>query len=418
MLLTVYKDSVGADDISSKIYGMSEFTYRVREDWGMELPEITIETDIGDLDGKKIILASTANTSKRIEFYAKEKMFDYSRRMYEYRCPHVFERLADIRAWQIPFPVMSVPFGDDWVEEAADPALVPNYLIYNRQADPAQEQYRWRRRYIQALFLLKMFIRKASGVNVADISSDSLDERESFYGSDDGRHLFSRLFLSTESVWRTGMGRYDDYLSDDFVVQDQLPTALDVMNAVCLQLGVCINIFRSDYMISEIGVSAAPADDSTLWRSDEIIDEMRRCSISASGLDAEYDYIYGTYSPLNTFIPYVWGTGENDDLEILKRQAQADADGVSGSRLVSIDLPAFLRLYRLELGGSGYQNYIRNITKGGEDELDQLLAHYMAWWSGRKAKISYQVPLTDLAMMTPRTSIDVASRKMKYERWV
>lgn len=427
-LLQVFRNEVVEEnDISAQIYECSEISYGIRQDWGMELPEIEITTDIDDIEiGEAIYIVRSTDASKQIMFHAKEKRYDYARDLYIYRCPHAFAKLANWKAYEVPLPLMDIPFGDGWVEEDSDPALTPDYTVYNAQYGALQGQFVWERRYIQALFLLKMLIRRATGVLVADIDDGTLAAKDSFYattnsGGVDTVWKYGDLALSTESVRRMGMSRYDDYESTDYTVQDGLPTALDLLNAVVMMLGVQIDIFRDDYLISELGVTAAPTDAATLGRSDETLELIRRATVTASGLDATDDYVYGEYDELMLFVPYVWGTSDGDDLELTDRTAQEEADGVDTSKQVSISIPRFLRLYYIDINeSSGYQSRIYRILNAqtSTDELTDWLEWYLAWWDGKDEKISYQVAMTDLVMKLPRMSIDVAGLKLKYERWI
>lgn len=404
---------------------MTSMTYGINLDWTMELPEIEITMIGGTFGtgmalGDKIIVCDGSDTTKQIMFYVEEITYDYARRVYTLRCPHILRKLADYKVQEITFPGYGTSMGD-WSDVTPS-----SYTLYNQQMGNItgpQGQYVWVRSYVQAIFLLKMLIHRVTGYSVADIDDSKVDGIESFY-DDAGTALdYDELGLSTNAIHRMGCASHEDFTTDDYIKKDGHENCLTLFGLVCAALGCYVDIFDEDYAITPIAQTGAPADADVLARRDEDIVPIRKYVVSGESLDQDLNdcnVTFGEYDDVEiVMVYYEWG-GDSPDVSLAERKVEEEDAAAESARIQNITLPRFFRLYKIKINeSSGYQSDINFINNIGDTltELSDWMDEYYAFWSAISEKNTFVKALSSLAGGWPRGSLDPEALKLEYERW-
>ncbi len=425
-MIKVYRNTVATNnEISAEILGLSEIAYAVKADWTPELPEVTITTTIDDFtQGEKIVVAQASDTSKQVVFYVKEIKYDYASRKYTLACPHILEKLAYVKARDIPSPAYGDSFGD-WSD--VTPTGSSGYSLYNNQGyDVLQIPYNFERQYYQAIYLIKMLIHYASGTSVSTIASSTLESKNSFYakrweqyGPQEIIYTYGQLGVQIGQIKGCGTSYWNQNLSTDYFERDGLMDCLTLLKHLLCALKIYIDIFRSDYQLNVITFSGAPSDSLTLGRTDEVLEQYRRYGVRRSGIDADPDWLWGYYDDVALqWVSYTWGV-DNPDYEILESTAEEEDTGVDEAKQISVTFPNLFRIHNISINTNNYYRSCVQVIKDTIDDKrdwDMWLAAFYSFWSTKSAKYTYETVLTALEGKYPAARINVEELKMRYER--
>lgn len=422
-MFLVYLDST---DISASVLECSPISYRVNRDFSVELPSIdmVLKSDLLEA-GDRVTIREAADATKACQFVVKEVVYDYSTKKQSARLNHALDLLADIHTRSVPNRVTH-PNWDDWS------TITPGYDLLNYQYDFAQGQNMWKRRYIQALFLLKMLICRATGTSIESIDSSDIDDVNSFYYSrtyNIGTWVttpltYAELGVASESIGRLGNTAYDENRSDDFFVLTRQTNCLTLLNALLKALQITMNVFRSDYKLGLMATASAPADAAILSRTDSDLELWRRYRLAVRHLaeTERNDYVYGLFD--ETYWPtpywYTWGV-DDPDVELVDRVEEYEDTSVDMVTTNSLEFPAHFRIYRI--GVSTYDppdSFIFAIADGetGDNELAMWLGEYVSQAASLRRRERYQIKAPGMVCYLPATTIDVAAKKLEYERMV
>lgn len=416
----LYKTSVsGGNDISSYIYELSPFSYRINDDFGFELPELSFSSTQELAEGTKVLICDTASIYvKQVCFYVKKAEWNQDKLMYDYTCPHILEQLSYIKVKDLPVGT----FGD-WSD------ITPGYDLYNNQTDySSQGQFIWGRKYYQALFLLKMMVRKVTGLGIAAIDSTAVDDKDSPYysridaypaqGYTDTPITYARIGLNISCTLRMGTADHTEVLATDFWTLNELPNCLQLLRMICSALKLTIDIFRMDYKIEILAVSGAPTAAATLGFSNPNLERYRKFAASFGRLHGgSFDYIFGEWDGGETYTAYTYGV-DGAVRDIMEWKAECEDTGVDTTRALSAKFTDFFRVY----GISG-TNYQANVYQIYDEELDsyeetQYVAALKAFWEQYEAREKYEIALPGLELRLPYVEIDIAANRLHYERLV
>ena len=414
----LYKTSVTpGNDISSYVYELSPYSYRINDDFGFELPEMSFSSTVEIAAGTVLYLTEVAAESvKRISFYVKTAAYNEARMMWEYTCPHILEKLAYIKVKDIPAPSDST-----WCD------ITPGYSLYNNQTDYVnQGQLVWARSYYQALFLMKMLIRKATGTGIAAIDSTDVDEEDSPYVgryADGGSYYdytfpYEELCINSGSLLRMGTADHLGVGATDFWTLEPLPNCLQLLRYLSSALRITIDIFRSDYHFELLAVSDAPAEANGLGFEEISLDRYRKYAASYGRLTGgSFDWEFGEWDGGGTYTAYTYGV-DSADREVTDFKAELEDTAIATTRALSAQFAHFFRI--LGLSVSNYQSagyYIIN-AELGETEVHQYVAALKGFWEQYAAKEKYDIPLPGLELRTPAVEIDISANRMRYERLI
>ncbi len=425
-MIQVYRDYVhSANEISGQILGLSEISYAIKPDWTPELPEVTITTTIDDFaPGEKIVVAQRSDTTKQVVFYVKEIKYDYATQKYTLVCPHILEKLAYIKAMDIPAPLYGDSFGD-WSD--VTPTGSSGYTLYNNQGyDPQQGNYIWERKYYQAIFLIKMMIHRVTGTGVNSISSSTLESKDSFYakrweyyGAQEQIYTYGELGVNIGQMQACGTSYWNQNTNPDYFVRAGLMDCLTLLKHLLCALKIYVDIFRSDYKMDVIAFSSAPSNAATLGRTDEILECYRRYGVRRSGLDADPDWVWGYYDDVGmAWVFYTWGV-DNPDREILESVAEEEDTGVDEAKQISVTFPNLFRIHNISINTNNYYRSCVQVIKDTIDDKrdwDMWLAAFYAFWQPKTSKYTFETALTALEGKYPAARINVEDLKMRYER--
>lgn len=416
----IYRNSISAlTNISSVIYELNPFSYRINPDFTFELPELTFKSTM-ELDaGDKIIIVEVADNSRQITFYVEKVKYDYARRLYEYTCPHILQILDKTLARHIPGSFPSTAWCD----------ITPSYTQTNNQMGgwATQGQNVWSRSYWQITFLMKMLIRKATGLGIASISTIAIDNvnspfttryKNEFDQWTDRPWLYSDIALNINMVQHLGSSVTHEFESTDFMTWQALPSCLDLLRWICSALCITIDIFNSDYRMGVGIASELPADGALLQYETSSLDLYRAYNTTLRNFTypGALPYIFGEWDELGTYTAYAFGE-EPEDLTLENVVGLAE-NANETTRKVTVSFPNFFKvLGRYVNESSGYQSASMIIWNGEEEYGDeQMIADaWQAWWDGLTKREKCEIALPGLIMKMPYVEIDLAGQKMRME---
>lgn len=405
-MIRVYLNS--STDISGAVKALSPIEYRTNDDLLVELPEITIQTVLDSASvGDTVTVYETS--SRACTFYISRITYDYASKLYTWICPHILHRLTKFKAREV-----SILWSD----------ITPDYTQYNNQTSSVQGQSRWARRYWQVLFLIQTLIRKATGLGTNDIDVSVGTEDSPFYTRAQNEfsqwvttvRTYATLGVSLSSLHRLGSQTHLDYTSTEYDTVRALPNCLQLLRWLCAASGLTIDIFRADYQILELGMSATPSNDDTKWRQDGYIEPYRTYSANGKRLiAASFDYIYGTYDGSDVFQPYTYGT-DDADYELTEDQVELTNTSVTEPRQLSLTWPNLFKLYFIN-NQSDYQSNIYNINNGEDEKgwIEQWLDMLYAYWSDVSRFRRYEIIMPGVYHRHRSVELDVEARKLRYE---
>jgi hypothetical protein len=425
----IYKGSISsANEISSLILGISEIRYGINADWTFELPAITITTSSSDIAvGDNIIIVQTTDTVKQIMFYVRERLYSYTTRKYTLECNHILEKLAHIKVTEY-----MDPWGPDWHDAIPSGSSAGTYEYYNSQSVPVQGNIAFLRQYVQVGFLIAQFLYRIGAVSaISDVDINTLNAKDSFYIQGTTPIPYLKLAINQESLRRTGEKTNSAWDSEEFDIQAGVTNCLTYLKHLCSALKICINIFRSDYQLSVIEVSAAPTSSNTLAREDRQIPPYRQYALKRSGLDPsaaclpyDVDWIYYEWTEGAYAVDYTYGI-DGADISIIETEDTRVNTAALDNNKIRIEFPINFRLYYININTTpSYWHYshiqLINYTTPDPDQADymQWLPEFYAWWFARNTMQTYEVPLTALEMKLPVTQINLETLKLQYERWI
>jgi hypothetical protein len=398
----------GSTDISGSVKGISSIEYLTNDDLTFELPEITIQSVLDSAEvGDTITIYETA--PRACTFYIERITYDYRSQLYTWRCPHILTKLRKIKTRDV-----SILWSD----------ISPSYAQYNNQTSSGQGQSRWARRYWQVLFLMQVLIRKATGLGVEDIDVTVGTKDSPFYTRAQNEFSewvttvrdYATLGVSLSSLLRLGSQTHLDYQATDFDTVLGLPNCLQLLRWLCAASGLTIDIFRADYQILELDMSAAPTNDATKWRQDGYIEPYRSYRANGKRLTAgSFDYIYGTYDVSDVFQPYTYGT-DDADYELTEDDAQLTNSGIDEQRDLGMAWPNLWKLYFVN-DQSDYQSNIYYIDDADDEKgwIEQWLDMLYAYWSEVSRFRRYEIILPGVYHRHRSVELDIESLKMRYE---
>jgi len=412
----LYKESVSSqNDISSLIYDLSAFAYKINDDWTFELPEVQFSSTLYITPGTWIIIAETGYTSlKQIVFYVKKLTWDSKRKMYDYTCPHILEQLADI-------PVRN--FANDGASWS-DIALAYNQWNFQLGAWETQgQEVVWERCLVSALIAIKMMIYRITGTSVGDIDSSKIDDEASlYYWRDNGTGpwvttpiTYAELGLNLNCLQRMGSEDHTVFAETEFIKVYKMTSCLEALRYICSALMVTIDIFRADYVIDAFAVSAAPTQANTLDLTQTALEPPRLAEITTQRLTGgSFEWRFGYWDAEGDYVPYTYGV-DSPDRTIVEHQVADENTGVANIKALSIRYPNFFRIF--QIAGTNYQAATVVILNGedGTHEQEQYLAALRAFWDVSYSRNKYEIASPGLELRVPYVEHDLAARRMKYE---
>lgn len=418
----LYKTSItSGNDISSYVYDLGQFSYRINDDFTFELPELQFSTTQYIPEGTKLFLCDAADVyNKQISFYVQKYVYDVKSQMLNYTCPHILQLLADIKCRDIPAPAVGDSFGD-WSN------IVPDFDQYNNQTNYAlQGQLVWARSYYQAIFLIKMLIHRVAGTSIASIDASALEGKDSHYigrYADGGSYYnyvfpYDELGLNIPCTLRVGTVTHTDVSATDFWALNELPNCLQLLRHVCAALKVSIDIFRSNYALEIVGVSASADDSDVLGFQEVTLDRYRKFAASAGRLTGgSFDWEFGEWAVGGAYTAYTYGV-DSPDREVVPDRAEDEDTAVTTTRSLSTTFMDFFRIYGLSV--SNYQSAVYRIFNDETDqtEMDDYVAALKAFWEQYSVKEKIEVEATGLVLRVPYVEYDLAAKIMRYERLI
>lgn len=414
----IYRNSISAlTNISSVIYELNPFSYRINPDFTFELPELTFKSTTALDAGDKIIIVEVAENKRQITFYVEKIKYDYTRQLYEYTCPHILRSLDKILVRDIAtsFPNFT------WYESYST-----DYEQFNNQMGAWQNQggYVWGRAYWQITFLIKMMIMKATGTEHADIDSTGIDAVNSPYTGralntfdqwEDRPWKYEDLALNINMIWRMGTEKTNDYTSQDFMVRQALPSCLDLLRYICSALCITIDIFYSAYTLAVGAVSTVPADADLLRYEEDDLELYRGYVATIRRFDAN-PHVFGSWDVNGVYTALVYGE-DTEDVAIESFQGAAENTNET-TRKIAISYPNFYQVQgRYVDTNSGYRSYAMQIWNGElEYGVEQMNADaWQTFWDAYTKRKTCEIALPGLYMKVPFVEIDLATLKMRLE---
>jgi len=415
----IYRNSISAlTNISSVIYELNPFSYRINPDFTFELPELTFKSTM-ELDaGDKIIIVEVADNSRQITFYVEKVKYDYTRQLYEYTCPHILQSLDKILARSLP---TSFP-NSTWCD------ITPGYSEFNYQmgAWATQGTNVWSRSYWQITFLMKMMIRKITGLGIASISSSAIDSVESPYTTRaqnefeqwaDMAWAYKDLALNIPMTQHLGAEKTQDHNSTEFMTWQALPTCLDLLRWLCSALCITIDIFNSDYRMAVGTISTLPADADLQHYETDDLDLYRGYTVATRRFETGSAFFkFGTWNEYGDYHAYVFGE-EPEERAIETFQGLSENTNET-TRKLALSYPNFFQIVgRYVNESSGYQSASMVIWNGEDDYGDEQMNSdaWQTWWDGLTKREKCEIALPGLYMKMPYVEIDLATLKMRME---
>lgn len=418
-MFRLYKDSVTTlNDISGKVFEISPIAYRINDDWSFELPELNFKSTAELAEDDLLFVTDDADEDVLIRFYVKKITYDYTTKLYSYKCLHVFMKLDNYKAYEVPI------LGDGLVPDWSD--ITPGYVLYNNDySDMTGPGRPWRRQYFQALYLLKVLMHKVSGVGINSVDSTAVDEVNSFYvvrrDIGGGSYVnqapkYKELAITIGCLHRLGTKYNGQWNTSDYWERRNLPSLLTVMKCVCQAMGVYIDVFRADFAIKQVALAVAPSGILTSYES-ETVEALRDIKVRVSRLvGSVFDFVFGEYiAPEWEYSDYTYGV---DDAVCTVEEFTGKVENESNLTYKTMDVgfPNFMRLYVTWI--DSYQSYIYAIQNDetGADELGQIAQAYDDYWGAVSERIKYEQKLSAISFRAPYTELDMARKTARYER--
>jgi hypothetical protein len=413
---SLYKTTVTTEnDISSYVYDISPFAYRINDDFTFELPEFTFRSTQELAKDSKVIVCETASAStKQCVFYVKKANYSASSKMWDYVCPHILSKLSDIKVRE---------FGEDfgvWCD------ITPGYALWNNQLggwETQGEDTVWSRVLVQALLAIKMMIYRVAGTSVDDIDSTAVDEVDSFYywryesppGNWQSVYLkYKELGFNTAALIRAGNNTHLDWAETDFVKVYRFVDCLTVLRLICASMMVTIDIFRADYAIEAFAVSAAPTGIVPEY-AESALDNYRLFQVEIKKLTGgSFEWVFGNWDAEGDYVPYTYGV-DSPDRTIEEALSSEENTAIDNIRSLNVVYPNFMRLYGIS--GTTYQAHVFIILNGqtGAVETDMLVTELADYWGAINAREKYTIEAPGLELRVPFVEHDIASKRMTME---
>lgn len=406
----LYKSSIATNnDISSFIYDMGSFSYKINDDFTFELPELVFSSSI-EIDKMENIFI-TDSIGNQIQFYVLKRTWNQQKRMFEYICPHILHKLTYVKARHFGWPF------EEWCD------ISPGYDLYNSQTGYEQGQDVWGRQYWQCLFMIKMMIHYVTGISISTVDSSSIDDEDSLYyiraysmGQYNTTILkYKKLGCNMNTTWHMGTNSHLQYLSSDFIDSYNLPDCLNLLRYICASLMITINIMSPNYEIQEWASLQPPMDSDCLSIEETLIEAYRLYEVTEKRASGQgFDWIFGYYNDLNQLVYYTYGV-DNPDLEIIESKGISENTSILNTKNLAITYPNFFRIYWIII--SGYQSHTSYIydAEGGFQENRMLANNIKNHWANIINKTKYETALNGLLFKCPYTEIDLSARRFRYE---
>ena len=256
-MFSIYHETV---DISDEVKSIEGLEWRRDLDFTMVLPHpkfkvYGIEGTVGDT-------VYVTDTDRYFKLEINNIYYDYDEWLWVWECFDVLHRLRPLRISE---------FGGAYWSGYSPSALEYKYVSGSAN---------WQTQYVQILFLIKAIIHYATGVDIDDVISTSVDEEDSPYlDISDTAIAYDHLAFCNWQLKSVGLDVYADseriYKATD---------CFDILNWILMATNLAVYYYADKYYIVQPGTFSPPADEDKWSYKPQVIESydstIVKCKVS------------------------------------------------------------------------------------------------------------------------------------------
>lgn len=230
----------GVDDISDEVKHIQGLEWRRDYDYSMVIPHPTfmvygIEGTVGDF-------VYVTDVNRYFKLKISNIYYDYDECLWVWECLDVLHELRSHRISE---------FGGAYWS-----GYTPSSLEYKYVSGASN----WQTQYVQLLFLIKVMLHHATGVDISDVISTSVDLLYSPYKDILGSYIaYDHLAFCNWQLKSVGLDVYAD--SERIYKATDL---FDILNLILRATNLSVYYYADKYYIKKMGLFSLPADND-VW---------------------------------------------------------------------------------------------------------------------------------------------------------